>query len=637
MLRSSNYIIMNKLKDTNTLLKLTALIMAVALFTYPFINTLHLVDAGPNWLSLDVSWQSTLSYAYTHNWVWGKDIVYTYGPLGILSTRIGTGISKWIFILFDIYMVLNFYFILKDYLVAAVNKFVAIATVFCMTLLMSTSHGSDLSWVVLMFSFYWMFRSYAEAKYWYYALVVLNLVLCFYIKLNAGLVGLVFLGGHLLTMLIYKRISLLKAVIVAAMSVVLILLGAWLLHVDLPGYVKGAFEIVKGYNDVMYLDTECYTRTEHNVNILFLGLSAICIIYVYIAIREKKFSRLFFVCMAFGYLFLLKKQATLRNDAQHYYEYFGYASIVFLSGFLSLTDKKQIGNLYNINFAFVLFSMFMVAEYPDRQIDKSFENRYFTIGNYFSQIKNYDTITKLNGAKFRQIPPSVLAKVGNKSIDVFPWDSEFIIENGLNYKPRPVFQSFSAYTAYLQRINYEFYLKNPPEYILYDYDAIDGRYAFNDDFLVNLFICKNYTFADSFVSNNRLRLLLQKKTEIAPLQEVETKEITTGINKPIPVEWVMTMRAELKYNFAGKLQSILDRPPVVQIVMVDRNNAVRHYKASVELLKAGIFLDRWVASTRGFEVYMRDKNMMDVFNTVTIKADEKYFEKDIKVKYINYK
>lgn len=614
-----------------------ALLMAIACFTYPFVEYPHLVNSGPNWLGLDVSWQVVLSYAVDNDWIWGKDIVYTYGPLGFLSTRVGIGISRWIFLAFDIYLITNFFFLFRDYLLKATDRFIALATVFCTTLLMSTSHGSDLSWVVLIFSFYWMQRAYTDGKYTYYALIIINLALCFFIKLNAGLIGFAFLIGHIINLLLSKRISYLKSIIVLSGTAMLVLLGSLLLKVNLPGYLKGAIEIVKGYNDVMYLDTECYTRTEHNVNLLFLGLLITALVYAYFAIREKKYSLLFFVGITAGYLFLLKKQAILRNDSQHYYEYFGYASLVFFSGIFSLIDRVKIKKLYLLQFVFVLFSMFMIAEYPGRQIDKSLENRYFTIGNYFKQFSNYNTTPHLNSAHLRYIPKPVLEKIGKSSIDVFPWDSEYIIENGLNYKPRPVFQSFSAYTAYLQRINYEHYLKNAPEYILYDYDAIDGRYAFNDDFLVNLFICKNYTFADSFVSNSRYRLLLRKKTEIAPLQEVETKQITAGLNEPIPVEWVMTMRADLKYNFAGKLQSILDRPPVIQIVMVDRNNAVRHYKTSVELLKAGIFLDRWVASTRGFEVYMRDKNMLDVFNTVTIKADEKYFEKDIKVKYINYK
>lgn len=614
-----------------------ALLMAIACFTYPFVEYPHLVNSGPNWLGLDVSWQVTLSYAIDNNWIWGKDIVYTYGPLGFLSTRIGIGISRWVFLAFDIYLITNFFFLFRDYLLKATDRFIALATVFCITLLMNTSHGSDLSWVVLVFSFYWMQRAYTDGKYIYYSLVSINLALCFFIKLNAGLIGFVFLVGHIANLLLYKRISYLKSIVVLLGTVMLILLGAIVLNVNLPGYLKGAIEIVKGYNDVMYLDTECYTRTEHNVNLLFLGLLITSAVYAYYAIKEKKYSLLFFVGISACYLFLLKKQAILRNDNQHYYEYFGYATLVFLSGVFSLIDRINIKKLYLLQFVFVLFSMFMVAEYPGRQIDKSLESRYFTLGNYISQFSKYNTTPHLNAAHLRYIPQPVLAKIGKSSIDVFPWDSEYIIENGLNYKPRPVFQSFSAYTAKLQQINYNHYLKSAPEYILYDYDAVDGRYPFNDDFLVNLFICKNYTFADSFVSNNRYRLLLQKKQHVSALEKVETKEINTGLNVPIPVEWVMSMQMDIKYNLAGKMLSIFERPPVVRIVMTDRNNKNREYKVSVELLKAGIFLDRWVADTRGFETYMRNKDMLDVFNSITIKADERYFEKEIKVKYINYK
>ncbi len=628
---------MNKVLDTNTLLKIAALVMAVFCFTTPFADHPHLSYPTDVWLGLDVSWQVVLGYALNKHWQWGTDIIYTYGPLGVLATRVGMGLSKWVFLLFDVYLVYNFYCLYRDFLLDAVDKFIALLLVFSITLLMDFNHGGDLSWVVTVFSFYWMYKSYREPKYYYFLLIVLNVVLCFFIKLNAGIVGFFFLSAHLTNLLIFKKIKVSKAIIVLAGAMVIVFAGALLLNVNLKAYTIGAFEIIKGYNDVMSLPSTDYTRVEYNVNMLCIAMMLLYGVYVLIAGKEKKVSHLFFAGISLAYIFLLRKQAILRNDAIHYTEFFKYGPLVFLGGAFALIDRKHQKIAYAASLVMALFSLFMAMDYPTNHLDESFKRRYYVFGEYVRQFAEQDKIQKLEGAKLRVLPPAILNRIGNNTVDVFPWDSEIIIENGLNYKPRPVFQSFSAYTERLQRKNYEFYLKTPPEYLIYNSETIDGRYAMNDDFLVNLFICKNYTFADSFTSGKELRLLLQKKAVTSPLIEVITKEVKTKINQDIPVEWVMTMKMDVKYNFAGRLQSILSRPPLIGIEMTDLNNHKRFYKVSVELLKCGIFLDRWIANAYGFETYLRDKNMLDVFKTVVVKADEKYFEKELKVKYINYK
>src|SRR5882762_9492533 len=91
-----------------------AALLAVCMITVPFALNNQLVDKGPSWRGLDISWKMTLNYAFIKHWTWGKDIVYTYGPLAAFSTRIGWGISRWVFLVFDAFIVVNFYFVFID-------------------------------------------------------------------------------------------------------------------------------------------------------------------------------------------------------------------------------------------------------------------------------------------------------------------------------------------------------------------------------------------------------------------------------------------------------------------------------------------------------------------------------------------
>ncbi len=619
------------------MLKIVAAILSLFCFTYPFVVYPALTDSGPSWLGLDVSWQMTLNYALQHHWNWGKDIIYNYGPLGFLSTRMGLGISKWVFILFDVFLIYNFYCIFKTHLLQSVDKFIALLMVVGMVLLMSTNHGSDLAWVLTVFIYFWMFRSYQQPNAYHFSMIIINLLLCFFVKMNTGLVSMVFLLAHMGNLLVFRIISIKKAIVIFVSLTALLLIAALLLNVSIVEYITGASEIIKGYSDVMFIDEDNFIRYEVNITTMFFAAILLYFIYIVLAFEQKKYPLILFACFAAAYFFLMRKQAVFRNDIQHYSEFFTYAPLVFLAGFFGGFEERYQVFLQRFALVIMVFVMFFAMELPYKRIDTSFNERFLNSENYFKQIENYNTTHHIKSAHLRYIPKEVLNEIGDKTVDIFPWDSEYLIENKLNYRPRPVFQSFTVFTPKLQQINYQYYLKNAPEYIIYDYDAIDGRYPFNDDFLINYFICKNYTFATSFISNSRYRILLKKKPQIYPIEEVPATEVESEINREIPVNWVMSMRIELAYNLAGKLKAFFERPPKLIIKMTDRNGQVRQYKASVQILKSGIMLDRWVNDTRGFETYMRHKDSLDVFKSVMIVADSDYYNKKIKVKYINIK
>ena len=234
----------------------------------------------------------------------------------------------------------------------------------------------------------------------------------------------------------------------------------------------------------------------------------------------KKYNRLIYTIAGIIFIFLLQKQAVLRNDAQHLYEFFSFAPLVLLCTFTIGSDQKSTLKYSLITLIFALgFVLY------NRGAAYSLSSRVAAPVTYIKQVVAYRPASHINQPGKRYVPQRVLDIIGNKPVDVFPWDSEYAIENKLNYKPRPVFQSFSAYTEGLEKINYDYFVKQAPDFLIYDYDAIDNRYPFNDESLVNLFIIRNYTLADTFGSNQRQRLILQRKDQTAPLQFIHNKRL----------------------------------------------------------------------------------------------------------------
>ena len=67
------------------------LLMVVATFTYPVFPLTE----------LDSSWRQTLILALVEGWQFGKDIVFTYGPLGLLMANTYSGVAFWPFVLWQ--------------------------------------------------------------------------------------------------------------------------------------------------------------------------------------------------------------------------------------------------------------------------------------------------------------------------------------------------------------------------------------------------------------------------------------------------------------------------------------------------------------------------------------------------------
>jgi hypothetical protein len=87
----------------------------------------------------------------------------------------------------------------------------------------------------------------------------------------------------------------------------------------------------------------------------------------------------------------------------------------------------------------------------------------------------------------------VRAEVGEGSVDELSCEPGVLLLNGLNYHPRPVFQSYKAYTPALMRANADFF-RSPaaPEYVLCNLSPIDNRLAATEDSLALLEILRRY-------------------------------------------------------------------------------------------------------------------------------------------------
>jgi len=562
-------------------------LQVLLIFNVRFINYPALADSGDPIHGLDPSWQMMLTYALKHKLVWGKDIVYTYGPLGFLETRVAYGISPVWLLLFDCFVVFNLFSIFRSYLKQAPNKWIAAALLAALGFIY-TMDGST-PWLLLFFILYRMRLVYDKGKVTDVALLIATIVLCLYMKLNTGLVSVVVFAVLVGLMMAQKRVAVLKGAAWFGSLIATIFVTSLLWHVSLADYVKGALEIVNGYVDIMSLSGNAYAVAEKKIDILFLLMGAAYLVISIISIRKKRWDNIFFAAAAILFLFLLRKQAITRNDWGHYLEYFSASSLVLFSGGVLLEGQlAKYATTYTALYILILAAFDARMRAPVPLVMSKVQSKKVYLSGFTLSGKDYHQADK------RKLSANVLSKIGNKTVDVFPWDAAFVLENKLNYTSRPVFQSFSAYTPYLAELNYQYYLQHAPAFVLYDYASIDDRYPFADDCMTQLFVMNNYKLADSFYSNGRYMLLLERKSVSQNLTVNVSKTEAVKSGSIIDASDTKLVKMDIKPTASAKLAQLLKRQqPVYVTLYLSGRDSVRH-KTSALQLASGIYTERYI-------------------------------------------
>ncbi len=604
--------------------------LAFHMFCFPFVVYPNLTNSGPTWLGLDISWQVAINYAWINKLNWGHDLIFSYGPLGFLATRVGWGVSKWVFFVFDIFIVFNFFYVFKDFVFKSSERILALIILVSVVLITNPYYGSDLSWVFMFFTFFWMYKAHKEQRIWHFFMITLLIGLSFYIKLNTALVIIFFYLGFVVNLVIFKSVSYRKASILVLLTIIWIVLLAFFFNVSIQEYISGSIEIIKGYNDIMYLQENHLVIEDYLIWVLRFTI-ILYIAFVWILIQKKKYGELYFALISMAFVFLLAKQSLVRNDVQHLYEFFSFAPLVLISGNLLIRGAK-LQKYFNYGIL-IIFLLALLIKTGTRPLEIAIEERFGKRKDYLQLLKEYNPEEYRSHKDKRYIPLNILDKIGHSSIDVFPWDIEYLIQNKLNFTPRPVFQTYTAYTAYLEDKNYEYYLKNGPEYVLYDYDAIDNRYPFNDELKVNLFLAKNYTITDTFSSNERWRLVLKRDKIIRPIVYKPTKQINAKIDQEILTEGNTCITIDLDYSLAGKYKAFSYKTPAVNIMFMKADGKWISFKTSRELLKAGIMVDKLILSNKDFADYITNKNTLEPIVKCKLELDKSYFSPMMKLNF----
>lgn len=620
---------------TPTLIKIdnaARTIVAVATGVLVLLLQIDLKVGFPS--SLDAGWQEVLSWGITHGAQWGKDLVFTYGPLGFLAPGIPFDpATYWLTLLLQ-------------YGFAAVTAWLVVK------ILRRMSWGVVLAFLLATIAFGTRWSSSSSALLIVYPLVMLVLerasrddapahlakhVLVAALAAFAALQPLVKFSAFPLwvewvplgAFVLWRsrtRVLVATFVLASLLTPLIVWLACGQHLSNLPAFVTGSWQVAMYYGAAMQLAPKLPITDVIALGSTLFGLFCVAAFAWH---ERRSASRVAVYAMFAATLALAYRAGAIRADGGHLLILWSMCAwcAPLLIGTWQAQDAARTGMRAGV-MAFVLailaLSPPLLAQQYSSHTRRQFYGGHYTLAYVSQQIgealaphKAYKLRLRKWAADRKALAlPSIDRIVGADSVDVLMDTQSALLANDLNYRPRPVFQSYSAYSGGLARMNADFFLSSrAPRWVMLDWRAIDGRYPTSDDSLALISILQDY----QPVLSERGFVLLRRRDHIDPSPIPHNRpahELPIGfrVETPLPASpgnaWFA--RLNVRLSVYGKLYALLFRPPKLRIEVKLSDGSRHRYTLVPSVAQAGFMLTPALASNSQYLDWLQGGNSRNV-------------------------
>jgi len=541
-------------------------------FLLAFLSVFSLSGTLLPFLELTASWQSVLEYAARSKLQFGRDIVFTYGPLGYL----GTIYSQGHLVVQRIVFALAWAALTAWSATTIVQKLSGLPKgVFIVWVLFLFSRGGmDVQAYLVLACGYSILAEDVQQRKGLSSIFIISFAVLSLIKFTFFMTAVASVALASLAHVGRKQVT---SSLVIPLSFGTAIMISWMATGQHPAnfwpWIKGSLEITGGYSEAMTVVPITWV-----FRLCFLSLSLfIAAVALRITSTRLNMSSAGSLLLITFCTFLSWKHGFVRaDDHVLYFIYFLPVSFgVVLAGPVrkpaSSMGRLSLTLLYCAATVLCLFAMNIqkkgevqvsFAEWPGRLLYNTDHVVKSLTGNgaaCFAALRN----PQKRGPEL----PIARSLIGGSTVDVINCLQWAALANSLNYHPRPVFQGYSAYTPYLQDLNLAFFQSSDrPSYLLFNMETIDSRYVTMDDAAILPYVFKNY---DLVGQEGKFLLLRAKKESPIDVPMKLIHEQTTSFNTKIDLsDWhnvPLLMQVDVKPTFVGRLTTFVYQSPVLSL------------------------------------------------------------------------
>ncbi len=521
-----------------------------------------------NFQNFDDEWLLLINYFRATPLSWGKELVFTYGPLGFLSTGRTYFVNKYLLLFSDLFIFINYLIIFYVTLKTGLNKKLNFFLILIFCLFNKVFHFNSMT--AICFMIFWSQKWPIIGINLSYLFRFLILSLSFFIKPNTFFILLVIFFISVFFDFFNKR-DLKKILLLAFSLFLVVFMLALILNVHIYHYTFNLLELIKFYSELMYL----------NQNDFIIYLVLILILSTVLIVSSQSLNKIRDIGVIIFYFLVTFKQGFIRNDSAHQYEFI-HSYFLLLLVFQPLFIKTKLTISHSLVMLQFLIVFGLINNVPP--VSNLSTNLPANVLSYFESFK------KTEGAyEYYKVPEELKTIVGNEKIDVIPCGGALMLVNNFNYSPRPVFQSYISATKKFSNINFDFYnSKRSPNFVLLGYFSIDNRYPLFDDVRVHYLLENKYKFKKSFIFDGLKFLLLEKKNDFKYKFVKKDKKIIS-INDDLRLLKNFLYEIKINYTVLGRVKALLFRAPRLHMLLKTTSGKTYKVRISKSLLESGIY------------------------------------------------
>jgi hypothetical protein len=190
--------------------------------------------------------------------------------------------------------------------------------------------------------------------------------------------------------------------------------------------------------------------------------------------------------------------------------------------------------------------------------------------------------------------PALVAAVGDATVDLINYDQWSLLLNGLNYRPRPIPQSYAAYTETLLETNAAFFRsERAPEFVVLRLGAIDGRYPGQEDSLALAELARRYEIS---LRENTYTLLRRKPASSIPSASAPTllDELTPHYGRDLAVpdggKHPVWIEVDFRPTWLGRLHTFIYHASLPSMIATLDNAQQKRFRVLPSTSRQGFFI-----------------------------------------------
>jgi len=532
---------------------------------------------------LDDSWQQCLAYFLKHHFRAGVDYVWTYGPLGYFATQSYDADLFWWKYGWEVVVNLVLAGLLTGVGACLRSRLLQIAYVVIVLGVgprWDTYYLAALAWPAVL-----VLRAErppagvlsAVGAWW----AVLGLVKFTWLLVAAS--------AWLLLAAAFRRERGRR--VEALLAFPLALAALWLALAQSPrdfgGYLAASWQIAAGYGEAMAV-----AGSERSV---VLALAVLLALGVLAAVWLRAAGRRFSTAVGFailGVCVLLAWKHGFTRQPSHQVLFFGFVALVPFAGAALASADAPPGRLaVGLTLAVAVAAavghggLTPPADWCRRLADDTRDLVTPLALRHRCQARHDVVAAEL-------ALPRLSAVVGTETVDQLSCDQAVVLLNRWNYRPRPVFQGYSAYTPALLADNAAFFRGGgAPRFVLWRLRAVDDRLPASEDGPALLEVFRRYRP----VAEEGGFVLLERQPPSANSARTVLWEGEAGFGEEVRLgglpgaAHVVTIRIE--DTPGGKLTKLFFRPPPIFLRVRTDDGEESRYRLIPALASAGFLLD----------------------------------------------